>query len=353
MKSMSCKQVSSFKCGGLIIRMSLMFFIIMLGFFLQTAKAWADTGAEFSVTINKNSYQADNSKPYFYLKIPPKTATMLSLNIINQSNRVNNYTVTANRALTNSNMLIDYSPMKAVAGSHLSKDLDFNNFISPKKLSVQVKAHSSKTIKLNLKMPAKRFEGIILGGIYVRKNITQKIKNGYTNRFNYVTPILLKQNNNKVVPSLKLRKVSFATQNLTSTVNVNLSNVNKAYVDDLKTHAKIYRQSKKDKVIIDDKQINRSVAPNSDFVYQVPVSGQSLKPGTYVLDFKVISTKEAKEWHWIRTFKVSPENAQKAATVSYKRMGVPNWIWTLLGLLLLILLILVYLLLKKRRKDKD
>ncbi|GAB7169253.1 hypothetical protein TUA1478L_12490 [Lactiplantibacillus plantarum] len=82
-------------------------------------------------------------------------------------------------------------------------------------------------------------------------------KNGYTNRFNYVTPILLKQNNNKVVPSLKLRKVGFATQNLTSTVNVNLSNVNKAYVDDLKTHAKIYRQSKKIRLLL---MINRLIA---------------------------------------------------------------------------------------------
>lgn len=213
--------------------------------------------------------------------------------------------------------------------------------------------HSSKTVTIDLEMADQKYAGTILGGIYVRKDIVKKSADGYTNRFNYVTPVLLKQNDDKVAPSLKLKKVKLTTQDLVSTINANILNVNMAYTDDLQTVAKIYPKAQKNKVIVTDKQTNRSVAPNSDFYYKIPAASKKLKPGTYVLDLKISSAKEKKEWHWYRTFKITASDAQAAAKISYKNSSIPTWIWIVLTILILLLLILLVLLLKKKKQNNN
>lgn len=135
-----CRDILFFKSYKTFKRALLVLFVVSIAFFTQPIKVFADTGAMFSVTVNKNKYQADANKPYFYLKMPPKASTTLSFNIINQSNKLSNYTVTANRAFTNSNILIDYSPVSETNSAKLKSYFDFNNLVSPRKIAVQVNA---------------------------------------------------------------------------------------------------------------------------------------------------------------------------------------------------------------------
>ncbi|TLQ04221.1 DUF916 domain-containing protein [Pediococcus stilesii] len=119
----------------------------------------ADSGAKFSVSINNNSQQIDPQLPYFNLNMQPNSETNLSLNIYNRSKKAAKFTVWANKAITNNNMIIDYSARKITKSPNLPSTLNIYKMISPKVQNIQVPANGTKKIAFKLKMPDQQFNG--------------------------------------------------------------------------------------------------------------------------------------------------------------------------------------------------
>lgn len=309
----------------------------------------ADSGAKFSVSINNNSQQIDPQLPYFNLNMQPNSETNLSLNIYNRSKKAAKFTVWANKAITNNNMIIDYSARKITKSPNLPSTLNIYKMISPKVQNIQVPANGTKKIAFKLKMPDQQFNGRLLGGIYVRKQIEKSVKSGFTNRLNFATAIVIRQNNRQVKPELNLNKVRINNLNWTRTVEAGTQNVSKTYLSHVKTAAKIYPAKNPKKIVIRQKLDNRSIAPNSSFNYQLPLKNQKLKPGKYILDLKFISKKPDQIWHWKRSFVITSKNVQDVTIQHNNHL----WIWILFIALVLVIVLALYLWWRKWRRYEN
>lgn len=332
-------------CLKIILILSL---TLISGFYGQAVQADSN-GADFSVARDQPAAQGDTTKPYFDLNLNPKQTTSFKITISNDSDTSNNFEVYANNAITNQNLIIDYSPIKDQANYLVNQKYDFQKLVSPSKTNITIKPHSSKQVKFKVKMPAEKFDGELLGGIYVRKTLKEHAKNGYTNRFNFATSVLIHENKQNGAPNLKLQKVDLKTSPVNNQLQVKLQNSAMVYANDLDVDAKI--TNNQDKQVLDVKNTQRSIAPNSKFDYLIPLNKQHLKSGKYSLDLNIKDQKSGKTWHLEKKFVVSQQKAVQS-TDTYKAIStVPVWYYIFAGLLSLIIILLIVLVVK-RKKNK-
>lgn len=318
---------------------------MMFGIF-SAMTVHADTGAKFSVATNNNSMQTDPKLPYFDLKMQPNTETTLSVNIYNRSGKTAKFTAWVNKATTNNNMVIDYSSREITKSPKLASALNMYKMVEPKSRLVTVPAHGVKRVNFKLKMPKKSFKGRLLGGIYVRKQISKRVKSGFTNRFNFAVAIVIRQSNPRVKPQLNLKKVALNKSILQRSIQATIENTSAAYLTSVQTEAKVYLKKKPQKIILDRKQADRSVASNSTFKFDVPLEKQTLNPGKYVLDLKFVSKNPKRTWHWKTMFTIN-----KRSTV-VKTTQQSNW-WIWLIVLIVLIIISLYLWWRKRRQYEN
>ncbi len=329
-------------------------FLLLLALSRATlVKADTTNESSFSVTMNANEYQRSDKVSYFDLQLPQGKKTTISVNIINNDDQPHNYTATINRAVTNSNTIIDYSSTtEAMVG--LEDQFNLTKMVTTPEQKVTIAAQQKKEVSFEITMPKESLKGVLLGGVHVRQEVESKVSNGYTNRFNFVTTLLMRQSNAEVKADLNLNKVSAKAANV-GVINANISNKTSAYLTDLTTTGILYNKDNEDKALLTSKQTSRSIAPNTNFDYQLPVGSRALKPGRYILDLTIISKKTNQTWHWRETFTISDKDTKSIALVTGYHAPTPFWVWLLIGLvsLLIFLLIVLLILLFKRRKNKE
>ncbi|WP_395318128.1 DUF916 and DUF3324 domain-containing protein [Fructilactobacillus frigidiflavus] len=331
-------------CLKIILVLSL---TLIAGFLGNSVQANSG-GAEFSVVRDQPANQVDATKPYFDLNLKPNQITNFKITISNDSNASNDFEVYANNAVTNQNLIIDYSPNKDQASQLVDKTYDFQKLVSPQKTKVTIKPHSSKQVEFKVKMPAEKFDGELLGGIYVRKTLKSHAENGYTNRFNFVTSVLIHENDQKTVPNLKLKKVDLETSPVNNQLQVKLQNSAMVYANNLDVDAKVYNHQNKQVLAVNN--TSRSIAPNSQFDYLIPLNKQHLKSGKYSLDLNIKDAKTGKTWHFEKNFVVSQQKSIQS-TDAYKTIStVPVWYYIFGVLLLLIVILLIVLIFKRKKK---
>lgn len=322
----------------------------LITFKTQIAQA-NDTGAEFSVNTLQNENQVDQNEPYFDLKLNPNQKTDLAVNVINDSDDEQTFTVMANDALTNSNLIIDYSPFKNSKKQLVNPKIGFSAISSPSKQKVTVPAHSFKKVTIKVQAPSDKFDGTILGGIYVRKELKSMVKNGYTNRFNFATAVVINRNGGKSVkiPDLKLKKASFKSDDMNNQVIASLQNSSNVYQTKLKTETKIYKQGNSSKPLVNQTNDDRSIAPNTKFDYTIPLNKAKVGNGKYILDLTITNPKTGKVWHWKEPFEVSRTDSVKANPYVKTVKTIPFIYWVYAVLLLLIVILLLVLIFKKKK----
>lgn len=332
-------------CLKIALLFSLSFLVVFFGQKVQAD----DGGADFSVTRDQPAAQVDSNKTYFDLKIKQNQTSNFKITISNDSDTSNDFTVSANNARTNQNLIIDYSPMKNQKKYLVNSNYNFQKIVSPTQTKVTIPPHSSKQVEFQAKMPAEKFNGEVLGGIYVRKEIKKYVKNGYTNRFNFVIPVLIHEDSPKHSPKLKLEKADFDASPLNNQIQVALKNSNLGYATGVSVEAKVYNQ--KNKMVTNVKNNLRAIAPNSKFTYIIPMDNKKIKSGKYTLDLTINDPKDNKEWHWREKIVVSQKKAIQSNKTFKQIMAVPIWYYIFAGLLLLIIILLIVLVFK-RKKNK-
>lgn len=316
----------------------------------------ADTNSDssFSVTTNLNKYQRNDKVSYFDLLMGPGEKTILSINIINNDDITQHYTASINRAVTNINTIIDYSQTTSTDMIGLNENFDLRRMVTPQDQKVTIAGHQKKEVQFEVTMPKEVLKGVLLGGVYVRQEVESKVSNGYTNRFNFVTTLLVRQLNDLVKADLNLNKVSVKADNV-GVINANISNKTSAYLTDLTTTGSLFKSDEQDKALVMSKQKSRSIAPNTNFDYQLPVGNKKIKPGRYILDLTIVSKKTNQTWHWRETLTISDKDTKAISLVTGYHIPTPWWVWLLIGLgcLLVLLFLLILWLLIKRRKSKE
>ncbi len=324
--------------------------MLILTSLIPVASVMADTASDnqpnFSVSIVKNPHQIGKLGYFDLSGLAPGQSTTLELIVGNLGSDSITFDVSANNAATNSNLIIDYSGTlvaeQKLTGVHFA---DLAKVVHP---TITLAAHSQTTVQVVVTMPHVKFDGQIVGGIYLKKHETaaQQNSSGIKNTFSYVNSVILRQGNQKLVAAPKLSSASYAVKDTLPYVIGHVKNEIQAYANEAKvTHQILDSQGK---VIKSMTETLRAFAPKSETDTSLTLD-HLLAPGKYYYVMKVVAhgtTTESKQPFMV--------NATDAAVAGVSMIN--SMLWLMISLILLFLLIILFLLwflLWKRRKKED
>lgn len=307
----------------------------------------------FSVNAVIPDNQIDKEKSYFDLKVTPGEKQNLIVKLRNTTDKEIVINPHIQSAKTNKNGVIDYTPNKIKKDDTLKIAMED---VAKVPEEVTVPPQSEKDLTIEVTVPKDKFDGVILGGIYLKedtsKNKEEDKENDVAikNEYSYVVALQMRQNDNKVKPMLHMNEVNPETQNARNVIVANIQNSEPMIISKLKIDATVNKKGSKDNLAILKKE-NLQVAPNSNFNIAVPLEGEKLEAGTYILNMKAESA--GKEWQFKKEFSIS---ADKATTMNEKDVTLeketPTMLYIFLGVAFLIVIAVVIYFIIRRNKRK-
>lgn len=330
--------------------------LVIAGFLGGNAQKVHAESLNFDVGAVLPDNQANKDVTYFDLLVKPNAEQNLQVRINNKDSQEHEYKVAVNRAVTNRNGVIDYSDHGKKADKSLVNDIEK---YTTKPQTVKVPAKTSQVVTINLKTPAKGFDGVMLGGVRVMQVDQAKTssKKGVTltNRFAYVIGLQLHENDKKIKPDLRLLKVTPKQLNYRNYITVTLQNNQPTIMRDFNVNAVVTKRGSTKKVI-SYKKNGMSMAPNSNFALPLGDQGYQLEPGKYTLTLKANADSKKYNWKFSKDFEITANQAKKLNSTSVDQPEKKNnyMIWLLIiGIIVILLLIILIIILLKRKKDDD
>lgn len=317
------------------------------------AADYSNSNPEMGVMLSSIEDDTDTNNSTWELNTKPGKVLHGAVSVQNTSNESAKYTVSFEQARTNSQMNIMYS------NGGTNKSLDPNMKLSKiakvdgkDSATITVPANSTTALPVTLTMPAKEFDGYILGSVVVTKQVPKgyKVKDGFTNQFMYTKTVQITEsivNPTAVLTNTKKGGVKVVAGQ--QEFQLRIKNNEPSYIGNMKMSAKITYKKTGD-VVLTDKQTGRSVAPNSSFTYRLP-SERVMRAGKYHYVVTMTNEKTKKSCTFINDFVVSQASATSVG-IGRSIAFIPTWIWQLLALFL-VLIGFLFFLLWKRRKDED
>ncbi|MDR0922449.1 MAG: DUF916 and DUF3324 domain-containing protein [Lactobacillales bacterium] len=334
---------------GIVVLLALLVGILFGGSSLSVQAGEWDTG--YTVGIVGSEFQHE-TKPYYDLRLKPKQKTELGITIKNALDTSADFKISVNTAVTNSNGIIDYSGQEKADDNSLFVKL--SDIAKLEKDYVSLAPKQEITVPIQVTMPDKPFDGMILGGIHVTRGLTDKERkdSGYNNVFSYVKQIKITETDKEITPDLKLTKVTSSSENFKGEIRANLQNPTATILSKIKIQAKILAADSK-KVVNEREQLQRDMAPNSNFDYYFEYLDGKLPVGKF--DMVIDAEDEfGHKWHLVKTFEVSAEEQEKVKqethTLKSEKEANP-WVWVVIvmGIIIVILLIIVILFLIRKK----
>lgn len=306
----------------------------------------------YTVIAQLPENQITHKVSYFDLLVKKGQRQKLTIVIKNNDQKAHKYIVSANRAITNDNGVIDYSYANAKADTSLKFNL--NKAISGKQ-AIKIPAKTSKKVSFQLSIPKNGFPGIALGGISVVQVLDktqQESGMSIRNQYAYVIGLKLQEKNRATVkPDLKLVNVKAKQIDYQNYVTARLQNPRPEIIHGLKIRSYITAANSNKKVYITNKK-DMAMAPNSSFNFAIGNGERALVPGKYVLHLTATSSNGKYKWRFIRNFTISKQTAQALNDTAINHVNGNGYFWWLiigLGMVIIVLLLLIIWLLKKNK----
>ncbi|MFB9768667.1 DUF916 and DUF3324 domain-containing protein [Lactiplantibacillus modestisalitolerans] len=310
----------------------------------------------FSVSAQLPKNQANKKNSFFDLNMAKGQQQTLKTVINNTTDRDIKVRMGINTAYTNNNGVIEYMTAAKVFDPSLKVRVgEITTIVGPK--TVTVPANGSKTVSAQVKMPAKQFNGTLLGGWFFKRvsdKATGSVK-GTTNLKNeYAYVIGLKyRSGQEQQPTMKLGKVEAGMINYHRGILAELRNPAAVVISNLKMNTTITSKNS-GKVVKKATKQAVQMAPNTLYDYPVLTGNQKLQAGKYHLHMVV--KNQAHRWVFDRDFMITQQSAQKYNKASVDDNGISIW-WLValgaLGMLILILIIIGIILLIKKQRQRD
>lgn len=299
-----------------------------------------------------------NDSTYFDILTSPSQNQDISLELNNLSDKAITITVTPHDSYTNDNGIISYDKENVALSEKIPYKL--TELISEKQI-VYLNPNEKKIVSFQLKMPKERFSGYILGAFSIKEENNNKsitdIKNNKTeknvainNEFMYTIGIRIREDNQKVTPSVSL--VSVTPQIVSNKPAIVSQLVNEApeIISGIKVEGIVYKDNKEMYKLT---KKNISLAPFSYFNFGIDTNNKELQSGNYKVKLKV--TTDEKEWKFEKEFKIKRQEAKKINEQSIGLEKEEFNVWYIvigIAILSIILLVALILVILKNRSNK-
>lgn len=156
------------------LRLSLgMLLAVVASLLMMGQAASADQGVGFEITPVQSSSQVDKRLSYFDLKLKPRQTQTVAVKIHNTASAPITINIGIAKATTNINGVVEY---KHTNNRSANLSYDISKLVTTDEPQVKLAKGQVKTVKFQIKMPAKSYQGILAGGITFLKKATVLFK---------------------------------------------------------------------------------------------------------------------------------------------------------------------------------
>lgn len=285
-------------------------FLLLLVTSIVLADEKPENVVGFNYQIEYPANQVGEENGYFDLEAEPGTEQTVNLRLNNGGSEKVVVTISVNGTKTNSNGVLEYGPTDIKNDTSLK--FPFEKIVSAPK-EVEIPANDSKVVPINIKMPETSFDGMILGGIHMKKKEKEeKVEaQGATirNTYSYIVAMKLQNHQDPVKPEIKFNHATGSQRNYRNSVVINFSNVTSSLIKDKMDVESQISKKGSEEVLYERKQKGMSMAPNTQMDFYVSMGGEKMQPGDYVAHTLV--TIDDQKWEEKLAFHISKEEADK------------------------------------------
>ena len=168
-----------------------------------------------------------------------------------------------------------------------------------------------RKVPITIYMPEVPFDGVIAGGFCISQEIDLEAAREEAglilNLFNFEIPVLLRQSENEVPPDLQVLQVEASQWNLRNMIAVHLQNPEMMFINMMEIQACV-KEKGSNQVLYQHDAEGLQMAPNSNFVFGIPLDGELFTAGDFILQMEVTSRNG--EWSFTEEFQVEQMEAQ-------------------------------------------
>ena len=129
---------------------------------------------------------------------------------------------------------------------------------------------------------------------------------------------------------LHLKKVALQLSNGRKVIAARIQNDQPKVLQEMTIQGQVRKKGEK-KALAKHKMTDFSVAPNSNFDFEIPLGLEDFAAGTYVFTGK--AEGDGRTWEWEEEFTVGKETADQINETTAYKVLVPEWVrWTFLAL---------------------
>ena len=334
---------------------------ILLGFIccIVPMQAQADesggTPAGFTVESVIPENQVDVTKSYFYLQVEPETEQVIQVKVRSKQEKPVTVKLAVHDAVSSSVGAINYAEAKPKLDESLKQPITELVKINDDQKEITVANFEEKIVEYTIKTPKESFAGVKLGSLrFVKKDDSEsdKKQTGVVPEYAYVIAMMLTQDKEAFNhgADLKLKAVDLKLSNGRKVVAANLQNDQPKVLQELKLQGQFKRKGETD-ILAKYEMEDFSVAPNSNFDFEIPLGLESFRPGTYV--FTGEGQGDGRTWKWEQEFTIGQAKADKVNEEAAYQLRVPEWVpWVAAGLAVL-LIGLVFYLIRRQKQWKE
>ena len=335
-----------------IIKGSLLLLIIgsLLFPILGHAEKKQQDPAGFTVESIIPENQVDKTKTYYYLSVEPAQKQTIQVKVKSTKKEPVTISVAVHDAVSSSVGAIDYANPKPKLDKSLQNPITSLVKVKDNVKEVTVKNFEEKIVEYEITPSKEKFSGVKLGSLrFVRKGEeSEKNKSGLTPEYARVIALMLTEDEEQFNhgAELHLKKVGLDLSNGRKVIAAKIQNDQPKVLQEMTINGQITRKGESE-VLAKHQMENFSVAPNSNFNFELPLGLERFEAGTYV--FTGEAKGDGRTWKWEETFKVGKERADQINEETVFKLVVPQWVpWTAGILLLCLIGMAVYL---KRRQQ--
>jgi hypothetical protein len=339
-------------------RLKYLLFPFLVILFLFPTNSLADEASTeeemgFSVESIIPENQVDRTKSYFYLSVVPAEKQVIQVKVKSLQEEPVTIQIKVHDAVSSSVGSIDYANDKPKLDASLKQPITELVQVKDGTKEITLNNKEEKVVEFEITPPQAPFSGVKLGSIrFLRKNDqAEKETSGLVPQYARVIAIMLTEDEEAFNQGaeLHLKRVNLQLSNGRKVIAARIQNDQPKVLQEMTIQGNVRKKGDK-KILAKQKQENFSVAPNSNFDFEIPLGLEKFEAGTYVFTGK--AEGDDRTWKWEEEFTVGKEQADKVNEETVYKVLVPSWVpWVALSLGV-VLIVLVAFLLRRQQEWK-
>jgi hypothetical protein len=346
-------EVDAMTRGKTVRRCILFFLLITISVCFPLISQAADDQGPAGYTVESiiPENQFDKKRTFFYLNMEPSQKQTIQVKVISTQKEPVTVHVAVHDAVSSSVGAIDYAQEKPKLDKSLKDPI--TSFVKVKDgvKEVTVQNYEEKIVEFELEMPKEAFSGVKLGSVrFLRKaDDKDKKKTGLVPEYARVIALMLTEDEETFNhgADLHLKKVDVDVSHGRKVVSANIQNDQPKVLQDMVIKGAVKKKGE-NKTIVKHEMENFSVAPNSNFNFEMPLGLERFSAGTYV--FTGSAQGDGRTWKWEEEFTIGKEQADKVNDETVYKVLVPDWVpWVAIGLIIALIGLIAYLIHRQKQ----